>query len=152
MSATTIMTILSLAGCASGGKISPQAVVSEPATESDAKQPAKTVTFEKVYFALDDAALDDKARRVLYRNIEIMLSDPSLTFNIDGHCDDRSTDRYNLELGWRRANAVRDYLVKQGIATERLYPNSFGRAKPALIGHDESAWSRNRRVETSIRK
>ena len=69
---------------------------------------------------------------------------------IDGHCDERGSDVYNEELGQRRAEAVRGYLVKLGIPSSRIKARSFGSARPASRGHDERAWSYNRRSELHI--
>ena len=68
---------------------------------------------------------------------------------MDGHCDERGTEQYNVDLGWKRAYTVRDYLQRQGLDKSRLYPASYGRSRPAVVGTDESAWSKNRRVELS---
>jgi peptidoglycan-associated lipoprotein len=66
---------------------------------------------------------------------------------VEGHCDERGTEGYNLSLGERRALAVRTYLVNLGISADRVYTISFGEARPAVDGHTEAAWSKNRRGE-----
>ena len=69
---------------------------------------------------------------------------------IEGHCDERGTDEYNLALGERRALAVRRYLVALGISADRLHTISYGEEKPAVLGSDEAAWSKNRRAEFKV--
>ena len=66
---------------------------------------------------------------------------------IEGHCDERGSEEYNLALGERRASGVKRYLVDLGVPASRLRTVSFGEAKPAVVGHDESAWRYNRRAE-----
>jgi peptidoglycan-associated lipoprotein len=69
------------------------------------------------------------------------------TVTIEGHCDERGSEEYNLALGDRRASGVKQYLVDLGVPASRLRTVSFGEAKPAVVGHDESAWRYNRRSE-----
>lgn len=71
---------------------------------------------------------------------------------VEGHCDERGTEQYNLSLGERRALAVREYLVNLGIDSQRVHTISYGEAQPAAPGHDESAWSKNRRGEFILLK
>jgi peptidoglycan-associated lipoprotein len=71
---------------------------------------------------------------------------------VEGHCDERGSDEYNLALGQKRADAAVKYLRALGIAPQRLSSVSFGKEKPAQPGHDEAAWSKNRRDEFSIVK
>ena len=72
-------------------------------------------------------------------------TNPSVTLSIEGHCDERGTREYNLALGERRANSVRDYLVALGINPARLSTVSFGEERPAVLGSNDSAWAQNRR-------
>jgi peptidoglycan-associated lipoprotein len=71
---------------------------------------------------------------------------------LEGHCDDRGSEEYNLALGERRASAVKRYLVDLGVSASRLRTVSFGEAKPSAAGHDESAWKWNRRVEFALNR
>lgn len=100
-----------------------------------------------VYFALDSSALDEAAQAMLDRNAKLLRDNASWTVTIGGHCDERGTVEYNQALGERRALAVRDYLVAAGVPESRLRAVSYGKEMPALDGHDESAWSKNRRAE-----
>ena len=100
-----------------------------------------------VYFALDSYSLDDAGRAVLDKNAKMMRDNPDWTATVAGHCDERGTVEYNQALGEKRANAVRDYLVAAGVPAARLKTVSYGKEMPAVEGHDEAAWARNRRAE-----
>jgi len=116
-----------------------------------AAQPARPPAFATAYFSYDRAELSDAARAALQHDVDALLAHPELKINVEGHCDERGTEQYNIDLGWKRAYAARDFLKRLGIAEERLFPISYGRSRPAVVGTDESAWSRNRRVEISVR-
>ena len=107
---------------------------------------------QKIYFNFDSAALSDESRANLSKNAELLASQPSVKLQIEGNCDERGSDEYNLALGERRAKAARDYLVNLGVAPDRLSIISYGEEKPADQGHDEAAWAKNRRDEFVIIK
>jgi len=123
-----------------------------PPVVQEAPKPLPPLELETIHFPYDLAELTPEVRESLNRTADKLLARPEVKVVVDGHCDERGTDVYNMELGWKRAYAVRDYLKKMGIADERMYPASYGRARPAVVGTDESAWSRNRRVEMSEKK
>ena len=100
-----------------------------------------------VYFALDSYSLDDAGRSVLDKNAKLMRDNADWTATVAGHCDERGTVEYNQALGEKRANAVRDYLVAAGVPVARLKTVSYGKEMPAVEGHDEASWARNRRAE-----
>ncbi|HOF40620.1 MAG TPA: peptidoglycan-associated lipoprotein Pal [Candidatus Hydrogenedentes bacterium] len=100
-----------------------------------------------VYFAYDSSQLDPTAMGTLKRNAEIIKQMPNSVIQIEGHCDERGTQQYNLALGERRALAVRDYLIRLGISGDRLVTISYGEEDPVDPGHTESAWAKNRRAE-----
>jgi peptidoglycan-associated lipoprotein len=102
-----------------------------------------------VYFALDSYTLDDGARSALDANGKLLRERADVKVRIEGHCDERGTVEYNLSLGEKRAGAVRDYLVNAGVEANRLTTISYGKERPVVEGHDEAAWSRNRRAEFS---
>lgn len=102
---------------------------------------------EKVFFDFDAYTLNALAREVLARNAEWLRQTPEARLTIEGHCDERGSDEYNLALGQRRADAAKNYLVGLGIAADRLTSISYGEERPAVAGSDESAWSQNRRAE-----
>ena len=108
------------------------------------------VVMENIYFDLDAYVLSQKARRILLRHAEIMKNDPDVTVQIEGHCDERGSDEYNLALGEKRARVAMQYMVTMGIPPKRLSVISYGKEKPVAIGHDEASWSSNRRDEFVI--
>jgi peptidoglycan-associated lipoprotein len=109
--------------------------------DSDYAQAGRTV-----YFGFDQSTLSSEAQSVLDNNIA-KLKNGTQPIRVEGHADERGTREYNLALGERRANAVAQYLVANGIAKSRLETISYGKERPADAGHDESAWAKNRRVE-----
>lgn len=100
-----------------------------------------------VYFDYDSAILRDDARESLKANAGSLKKLAQLRLQIAGHCDERGTQSYNLALGERRAQAVRDYLAQLGVPADRLITISYGKEKPADAGNDEAAWAKNRRCE-----
>lgn len=98
-----------------------------------------------VYFDFDKYDLRLDARERLRKNADFMNEYPQFTYGLEGHCDERGTNEYNLALGERRANAAKDYLVSLGIDANRLRTISYGEEKPFCMGHDESCWQLNRR-------
>ena len=106
--------------------------------------------FRPAFFLLDSADLDDTGRAVVSANAEIMKKYPTWVVTIEGHCDERGTAEYNLALGERRAVAVKTYLVSLGIAPDRLRTVSYGKEFPFDPGHEEGAWSKNRRAHFVI--
>ena len=123
----------------------------EPEPEPE-PEPPPPLELAPVYFEYDKAELRRSAREALKLVVDQMLAKPESKVNVEGHCDERGTDEYNVDLGWKRAYAVRDYLKRLGIDEARIFPISFGRARPAVVGHDESAWQKNRRVELAERE
>ncbi|MCP4643621.1 MAG: peptidoglycan-associated lipoprotein Pal [bacterium] len=109
----------------------------------------KLRALEAVYFDFDSYVLRPDGLASLKRNAEKLKQAPlaEVIVQIEGHCDERGTQEYNFALGERRALAVRAHLMKLGISGDRLVTISYGEEKPAVDGHDESAWSKNRRCE-----
>ena len=111
----------------------------------------KSDKLETVYFELDRWELSTSARDTLKQNAEMLKSSEGWTaLTIEGHCDERGSDEYNLALGARRAKTVARYLKDLGVPESRLRTVSFGEARPAVDGHDELAWERNRRSEFRV--
>jgi|SRR6185295_894869 len=103
-----------------------------------------------IYFDYDESTLTDDNRDKLSRNADLLKSNPQFAVTIEGHCDERGTNEYNLALGDRRANAVRDYLGSLGVAGDRLRTISFGEERPVCTTSEESCWSQNRRAHMVI--
>ncbi len=100
-----------------------------------------------VYFDLDSATVKSSEQSKLGGVASYFKSNAAGDLLVEGHCDERGTEGYNLTLGDRRANALREFLVNLGVSAERIHTVSFGEAKPAATGTDESAYSKNRRGE-----
>lgn len=100
-----------------------------------------------IYFDFDKYNLRDDARRQLDANADILRNNTDMNIVIEGHCDERGTDEYNLALGERRAQAAREYLVRLGIDAARINVISYGEERPVAPGHDEESWALNRRGE-----
>ncbi|QJT10652.1 peptidoglycan-associated lipoprotein Pal [Oceanidesulfovibrio marinus] len=107
----------------------------------------RIVLSEKIYFAFDSFELSPEARAVLDRKAQLIRTKPNLKVLIEGHCDERGTQEYNLALGERRAKAAEKYLVMLGVPTMQIETVSYGEERPAVIGHNENAWAQNRRDE-----
>jgi peptidoglycan-associated lipoprotein len=106
---------------------------------------------DKVFFGFDKYDLSPEARATLDAQAKWLGTNSSVNVTVEGHCDERGTREYNLALGDRRANAVKNYLVAQGVATARVTTVSYGKERPMVLGHDEEAWSKNRRAATMVK-
>ncbi len=102
---------------------------------------------QTVYFAYDSHDLGSDAQASLRENASVIEQYPEVRIQIQGHCDERGSEEYNLALGDNRARAVNDYLVNLGISASRLTMISFGEERPIDPGHNESSWRLNRRGE-----
>jgi peptidoglycan-associated lipoprotein len=98
-----------------------------------------------VFFDTDKAELRADSRDTLAADAEWLKRYPTVKVQIEGHCDERNTEAYNLALGWRRCNATKDYLVSVGVAADRLATISYGEERPFATCHNESCWWQNRR-------
>ncbi|WP_371055105.1 MULTISPECIES: peptidoglycan-associated lipoprotein Pal [unclassified Rhodosalinus] len=105
---------------------------------------------DRVFFAVDQSTLGSEARAVLDAQADWLSRNPDYSAVIEGHADEQGTREYNIALGDRRANAVRDYLVSRGVAGSRLSTVSFGKERPVAVCSDESCYSRNRRAVTVL--
>ncbi|MDG1203970.1 MAG: peptidoglycan-associated lipoprotein Pal [Pseudomonadales bacterium] len=103
------------------------------------------------YFDFDQAIVKRSGHVELDKHASALMSERTLRVRLEGHADERGTREYNLALGERRANAVRAYLVAQGVSRSQIEVISYGEEKPQVMGTGESNWARNRRVEFSYR-
>jgi len=103
-----------------------------------------------VYFDYDESTLTDDTRDKLSRNADLLKSQPQFQLTVEGHADERGTNEYNLALGERRANAVKDYLASLGVAATRLRTISYGEERPVCTESAESCWSQNRRAHMIV--
>lgn len=105
---------------------------------------------DRVLFAVDESTLNPEARATLTAQAEWMNANPEFTALVEGHADEQGTREYNLALGGRRANAVRDFLVSQGVQATRLRTISYGKERPAQVCSTEACYSQNRRSVTVL--
>jgi peptidoglycan-associated lipoprotein len=124
-------------------------VQAAPAQAAPAGAPAQAVPgpspLKDVFFDFDKAAIRDDQKAALNDNVGWLKVNTGAKALIEGHCDERGTAEYNLGLGERRAKAVKDYLIAAGVAADRISTISYGKERPFVLGHDESAWKWNRR-------
>jgi peptidoglycan-associated lipoprotein len=124
-------------------KESPTIEFVEPAAEDK-------VVLKPIYFEYNKSNIRPEYQPVLEGISKWMGKKSAVQLLVEGHCDERGTDEYNLALGERRALAVRRYLVALGVSADRVHTISYGEEKPAVSGSDEAAWSKNRRVEFKV--
>jgi len=105
---------------------------------------------DTVHFAFDQYSVEENDKAILSRQAAWLAKYPSVRVTVEGHCDERGTREYNLALGARRANAVKEFLVSQGVSTARLETVSYGKERPVCTQSDESCWAQNRRGVTTI--
>jgi len=120
-----------------------------PPAPAPAAQPNVGDLFDQnvkdAFFDLDKADLRDDARAALTADAEFLRSYPDVKVSIEGHCDERGSEEYNLGLGQRRSDAVKNYLVSLGISADRMTTMSWGKEHPFCTEHDEDCWQQNRR-------
>lgn len=100
---------------------------------------------DRVYFAYDSSLLSPDAQQILLRQAAWLKQNPAVSLTVEGHADERGTREYNIALGARRSDAVRDFLIAQGIGSDRLRTVSYGKERPQTAGADEASWAQNRR-------
>lgn len=105
---------------------------------------------DRVFFGYDRYDISEEARRILDSQANWLAQYPGLDITIEGHADERGTREYNLALGERRANAVRNYLIAAGIDPRRINTISYGKERPAVPGANEAAWAQNRRAVIKV--
>ena len=148
-------TLLLLAACGTSGD-DVAAVSSEAAqTGGPSYEPGSEEEFivevgDRVFFGFDSFDLTGEGQDILNRQAEWLNTYPNTGIVVEGHADERGTREYNLALGERRAVAVKNYLVALGIDASRIETISYGKERPAVVGSNEGAWSRNRRGVTVI--
>ena len=118
----------------------------EPVEQASYKSPD-----DAVYFDFDSSLLRDDARPLLQELAQKVKANPRAKIRIEGNCDERGTEEYNLGLGAHRADAARKYLLSLGVASSRIETVSYGAEKPKYTGHDEGAWSKNRRDDFVVK-
>ena len=107
---------------------------------------------DRVFFDFDKFNVKPDGRKTLGKQAAWMKANPSVTVTIQGHADERGTRDYNLALGDRRANSVKDYLVSLGVNPARVGTISYGKERPVATGSNEAAWAQNRRGVTKVKR
>jgi peptidoglycan-associated lipoprotein len=130
--------------------VPPEPVADDRITSGSLDELNRNSPLQPVFFEYDSSQIDDQGLKVLDANAALLKTNPRWTVTIEGHCDERGTAEYNLALGERRAVAARTYLVSLGIQADRLRTVSYGEEFPFDPGHDEAAYSRNRRAHFVI--
>ena len=111
---------------------------------------AEQITNGIVYFDFNKYDIKSEYRTVLQQKADLMKQYPSIRVRIEGNCDARGTQEYNLALGERRARAAYDYMVRLGVPADQLEMISFGKERPAVMGSGEKVWAQNRRDEFNV--
>jgi peptidoglycan-associated lipoprotein len=105
---------------------------------------------DRVFFAFDRSDITPESQQILERQADWLRRYPNVAVTIEGHCDERGTREYNLALGERRAQAVKNVLVALGIPSSRISTISYGKERPAVVGSSEEAYAQNRRAVTTV--
>ncbi len=105
---------------------------------------------DRVFFGYDSSDLDSDALELLQDQVAWLKQHSNVSVSIEGHCDERGTREYNLALGEKRAQAVKNYLIGLGIDPDRVSTISYGKERPAVVGSNDGAWAQNRRSVTTV--
>jgi len=144
------------AGCSKKVEVTPDKISKPVPIKHQTVTPVTTGGVQKpssnsVYFAFDRSDLDAAARATLDGYAAWLNANRSVNITIEGNCDERGSREYNLALGQRRADSVRDYLNSRGVSVGRIDTVSFGEERPACRGSGEACWAQNRRGDIVIR-
>lgn len=143
------------AGNASAPSSQPAQVSSAPSTPSGppagSNEDLVVNVGDRVFFDFDKSEIRSDAADTLNKQAAWLKKYPNNVIVVEGHCDERGTREYNLALGERRANAVREYLISVGVSANRIETISYGKERPEVVGSNESAWGQNRRGVTVVK-
>ncbi len=135
-----VAALLTIAACSNEQNVPTAGTSVTPGSIAEFKQNVG----DRVYFDTDLSNIREDGRGTLAKQAEWLKKYTNYPITIEGKCDERGTREYNLALGERRANAVRQYLVAQGVPADRIKTISYGKERPEVVGSDEGAWARNR--------
>jgi len=156
-----IFSIAIMFGCAPKEAVKPEEPKPAPAPQPQAEEPTPVpsqvipqpeIKLESVYFDFDKSNIRGDASQVLQNNATLLKNAQGIKVRIEGNCDERGTNDYNMALGERRANSARDYLVNLGVDKNLLITVSYGEEKPICTEQNEACWSKNRRVDFIVEK
>jgi peptidoglycan-associated lipoprotein len=105
---------------------------------------------ENIHFGFDSFVLSGQAQQILNSKADYLRANTGITVTVEGHCDERGTEAYNIALGERRAESVKNFLVNLGISANRLNTISYGEERPIAMGQNEAFWAKNRRAQFVI--
>ena len=145
--AAVILGMLAVAGCA---KQTDQSGALANAATPGSQQDFVVNVGDRVFFETDSSELTDQARATLDKQAQWLNNYNRYAFTIEGHADERGTREYNIALGARRAETVRQYLVSRGVSAQRMRTISYGKERPVAVCNDISCWSQNRRAVTVL--
>ena len=131
-------------------RVASQRAADEAAAAAAAAAEVRNTVMAMIHFDYDQSNIRGEDAGILDQKVAILQANPELRIRVGGHCDERGSDEYNLALGNRRAQAAKQYLVSHGIDASRIETQSWGEERPSVDGHDEGAWSQNRRDEFEI--
>jgi peptidoglycan-associated lipoprotein len=141
-----IVGALAIAGCAKQNDQNALAGAATPGSQQD----FVVNVGDRVFFDTDSSELSDQARATLDKQAQWLTNYSRYAFTVEGHADERGTREYNIALGARRAETVRQYLVSRGVSAQRMRTISYGKERPVALCNDISCWSQNRRVVTVL--
>jgi len=142
-----ILATLAVAACA---KKDDQSAMNGAAAVPGSQQDFVVNVGDRVFFDTDSSDLSDQARATLDKQAQWLNNYNRYSFTIEGHADERGTREYNIALGARRAETVREYLISRGVAATRMRTISYGKERPVALCNDISCWSQNRRAVTVL--
>ena len=145
--AAVVMATLAIAGCA---KNADQNAAMAGAAAPGSQQDFVVNVGDRVFFETDSSELTDQARATLDKQAQWLSNYNRYSFTVEGHADERGTREYNIALGARRAETVREYLISRGIPAQRMRTISYGKERPVAVCNDISCWSQNRRAVTVL--
>lgn len=141
-----VMPLVVATACSTSNQPNKNVYHSSEATISDSEQIENMRQINTVYFNFDKYNIKSEFTKALDEHAKFLISHPSFNIVIEGHADERGTPEYNISLGERRALAVKAYLQGRGVAASQITIMSYGKEKPAVLGHDEASYSKNRRA------
>ncbi len=145
--AVFVLGALAIAGCA---KQPDQTAAMAGAATPGSQQDFIVNVGDRVFFETDSSELTPQARETLDKQAQWLNQYNRYAFTIEGHADERGTREYNIALGARRAQTVREYLVSRGVSAQRMHTISYGKERPVAVCNDISCWSQNRRAVTVL--
>ncbi|HEY5217207.1 MAG TPA: peptidoglycan-associated lipoprotein Pal [Pseudolabrys sp.] len=147
--AAVLAAALAISACAKNAEEGTQANAAGQATPGSQQDFVVNVG-DRVFFETDQTELTPQSRATLDKQAQWLTNYAQYSFTIEGHADERGTREYNIALGARRAQSVRDYLVSRGIQATRMRTISYGKERPVAVCNDISCWSQNRRAVTVL--